>query len=328
MVEPMRRTALPGTDLTTSVLGYGCGALMARMDRAESVRCLEVAFDSGITHFDAARSYGYGEAESALGSFLAGKRDQVTVTTKLGIAPPRASTGLAAAKAVGRRVLALAPPLRRLARRGAAQLQSEGHFRVDEARASFETSLRELGVDHVDLLLLHECRPEDLDDDLLEFLRGCVAQGKVRHFGLATDPRSTRRILDEAEEYAQVVQLENSVVSPALDVIGEQPDRAVVSHSVLLEALGTVHAHVTATEERARLWSEAVGADCSQRTVLAGLMLADASWAGPATLALYSSRAPEHIRANAEQAESVAAEQVERFADLVAREIRPEPIPG
>ena len=43
---------------------------MARLGRRESVRLLEVAYDSGITHFDTARSYGYGEAESAVGEFL------------------------------------------------------------------------------------------------------------------------------------------------------------------------------------------------------------------------------------------------------------------
>jgi D-threo-aldose 1-dehydrogenase len=319
----MRQVTLPGTEVSTSVIGYGCGGLMARMRRPESVRCLEVALEAGITHFDVARSYGYGEAEGAVGSFLRGRRDRVTVTTKLGIAPPRRSAALAVGKEVARGILALAPPLRKWARDRAAGLASGGHFGVADARVSLETSLRELGTEYVDVLLLHECRPEDLArDELLAFLRDRVREGTVRAFGVATDPESTRRIVDERGEYANVVQLPRSVLLPAPAVL-PAAGRAVFSHSVLAEALDAVHAHVTASAERTRTWSEAVGADCSQRDVLAGLMLAEASWAGPGTVALFSSRTADHIRANAERADSVTADQVRALADLVAREVRP-----
>jgi aryl-alcohol dehydrogenase-like predicted oxidoreductase len=50
---------------------------------------LERAFALGITHFDVARAYGFGRAEGILGKFLRGRRDQVTVATKLGLQPPR-----------------------------------------------------------------------------------------------------------------------------------------------------------------------------------------------------------------------------------------------
>ncbi len=40
--------------------------LMGRAGRSESVRALKAAMDSGITFFDTARSYGYGESESLL----------------------------------------------------------------------------------------------------------------------------------------------------------------------------------------------------------------------------------------------------------------------
>lgn len=316
---------LAGTELATSAIGYGCGGLMARMGRAESVRCLEVAFDAGITHFDVARSYGYGEAEAAVGEFLRGRRDRVTVTTKLGIAPPRPSAALTAAKAVGRRVLAIAPPLRGLARERAAKLASRGHFGVAEARESLDTSLRELATDHVDLLLLHECAPEDLaGDDLLEFLHGAVAAGKVRHFGVATDQESTRRILDQAPDYAPVVQLCNSLLQPAADAIGEAPGVGVVSHSVLRDGLSAMLGRAAGAPERAAAWSDAIGADCSDPATVAGLLLARASWAGrDGAIALFSSRTEANIRADAAAADAVTADQARRFAELVEREIRP-----
>src|SRR5918997_1826870 len=62
---------VPGTDVRLPSYGYGCAALMARTSRAESVRLLEEAFDAGVTHFDVARSYGYGEAESQAGDVRA-----------------------------------------------------------------------------------------------------------------------------------------------------------------------------------------------------------------------------------------------------------------
>ena len=323
----MRTVTLAGTDVTTTVLGYGCGELMARTGRAESARCLRAALDAGVTHFDTARLYGYGEAEGVLGAVLEGRRDEVTITTKLGIAPPRRSRGLALAKAAARRVVAVAPALRRAVRRGASGLVSGGQFGVDEARASLETSLRELRTDHVDVLLLHECGPEDLTPELHDFLEERTRAGSVRHFGIATDLESSRRILEESPAFAQVVQVPNSVLAPALPHLGSLEGRALISHSVVGPALSEVHRHVTASSERRRAWSEAVGADCSSRPVLASLLLAHAVAARPGAMALFSSRDEDHIGANARSVDAFAPEQVERFGELAGRELDPAPVP-
>ena len=192
----MRAVALPGTELAPSRLAFGSAPLMARLGRRESVRLLEVAHDSGITHFDTARSYGYGEAESAVGDFLVGRRDGVTVATKLGIVPPRRSRARDAAKAVARVAVSRAPGLRsRLARRAQAMTEM-GRFDPGEARVSLETSLRELRVDGVDLLLLHEFRPADAQTEgLLDFLHDVLREGKAGSFGIATDQASTAAIV-------------------------------------------------------------------------------------------------------------------------------------
>ena len=100
----MRQVTLPGTNIKASSWGYGCASLMAQTSRAESVMLLETAFDAGVTYYDVARSYGYGEAESAVGDFLRGKRDQITLATKLGISPPAQTRSLAMAKSVVRRI--------------------------------------------------------------------------------------------------------------------------------------------------------------------------------------------------------------------------------
>ena len=274
---------------------------MARVGRRESVRLLEVAFEAGITHFDTARSYGYGEAESALGDFLPGRREQVTVATKLGLEPPRRSRGLAAAKSAARALVAVAPPLRAVARRGAATMVKQGRFAVPEARASLETSLRELRTDHVDLLLMHECEPDDLSDELLEYLNGAVTEGKVRAFGIATRPAPSRAIAAERPDFARVVQVENGMTAPTLAAAPELSRRGVVTHSALM-GLDDVAAHA------ADLGREAV----------AELMLAWAARSNPDGIVLFSSVVPDHIRRNAglDPTDEVG-DRAERLAALV-----------
>jgi aryl-alcohol dehydrogenase-like predicted oxidoreductase len=295
----MRRVNLPGAERTTSALGYGCSQLMARIPRAESIRLLEVAFDSGITHFDTARSYGYGEAESALGDFLRGRRDHVTVATKLGLEPPRRTRGLALAKSAARAAVAVAPPLRALARRGAATMVKEGRFAVPDARASLETSLRELGTGYVDLLLLHECEPDDLSDELLAYLQGCVDDGKVRAFGIATQPAASGAIAAQRPDFAGVVQIANGVTARTVDELPELWRNAVVTHSAL-----------------ARLDEVARRAPDLGRREVAELMLAWAALANPDGIVLFSSSEPGHIRRNAQL--SVGADQRARVEQLAA----------
>ena len=61
--------SLPGTPLTTTVIGFGCSNLFGGKTREEGLRLLEVAYDCGIRHFDVARYYGFGDAEGLLGEF-------------------------------------------------------------------------------------------------------------------------------------------------------------------------------------------------------------------------------------------------------------------
>lgn len=292
---------------------------MAKTGRTDSLRLLETAFEAGITHYDVARLYGYGEAESVVGNFLAGRpRDEVTVTTKLGIDPPRHSRRLAIGKALARRAVAVAPPLRRLARKRAEGLVKTGRFGPDEARLSLETSLRELKTDYVDFLLLHECTPEDISEDLLMFLRDAVSEGSIRSFGIATGPAATRAILTARKPAAQVVQLASGIPTHPLDAVPHLRGKAVITHSALGNSLDEIHGHLIQSRERATRWSEAVGTDCSDRRALGQLLLAWASLANSTGIVLFSSRNPATIKANAGVSLSPGLqEQVERLESLV-----------
>jgi len=298
----MRWVELPGSELRLSRLGFGTAGLMARLDRRASVRLLEVAHDSGITHFDTARAYGYGEAESALGDFLASRRGEVTVTTKLGMLPPRRSRALQGAKALGRAGARVLPALRPLLRRGAQSMAESGAFDPAAARASLETSLRELRVETVDLLLLHECRPADLETEgLLDFLEQAVAEGKVRAFGIGTDRASTAAIVASRPEFARIVQVRQTVADPALDL---PPGVGLITHSAVVPL-------VEGVSERARAegWS---------RETVGRLLLAGGLRANPAGAVLFSSTDEGRIRANAALADEPepSAEDLERLTRL------------
>src|SRR5690348_1908156 len=122
----------------SSALAFGCGSMLGRVGRRQSLRAIAQALDAGITHFDIARSYGYGEAEALLGEALKGaRRDRVVIATKLGLAPPRAASWLRPLKPLARALIAATPGLRGTIRRGLAQRAPAERFSPGEARASF-----------------------------------------------------------------------------------------------------------------------------------------------------------------------------------------------
>jgi D-threo-aldose 1-dehydrogenase len=292
---------------------------MARTGRRDSLRLLEVAFDAGITHFDVARSYGYGEAESAVGEFAATRRGAVTIATKLGVAPPARSRGMDLARA-GARVLARAvPPARRLMRRGAERMVTSGSFELEAARESLETSLRELRTDYVDLLLLHDCAPEDVTPELLEFLRGRVAAGQVRCYGIATGREAAREILATNEGEPLVVQAPFDPLE--LEAMAALPNGAgFIGHSVLGDGVERLQARLAGAAIEIEPWSGRLGADLSQRADLGRLLIRVAIAANPDGVFLFSSRDEGRIRANAAlgEADPGDAELPRRFADLLA----------
>jgi diketogulonate reductase-like aldo/keto reductase len=185
----MRTIALNGSGTRVSALGFGCSAMMGRVGRSASLAALAAAYDAGITFFDTARSYGYGESEALLGVFLQGRREAVVVSTKFGILPTPAGVWKRSLKPVARRLLKLAPGVRGAMQRQIAAQFSGGHFSVDALHASLETSLRALRTDYVDMLFLHEPPASVLQqEDLFATLERLVSAGKVRGFGIASSP--------------------------------------------------------------------------------------------------------------------------------------------
>ena len=185
----MQEIELGSSGLRAPQLGFGCSAILGRSGRAESLRALAAAWDQGIRFFDTARSYGYGESEALLGEFLEGRRDQAVIATKFGILAASQSGWKRLAKAMARKVLAVAPGARSMLQKGAASQFSQNQFTIPVLQLSIEQSLRKLRTDCVDLLFLHAAPRSVLEqDDLLEAMGRLVEAGKVKIAGLSAEP--------------------------------------------------------------------------------------------------------------------------------------------
>jgi aryl-alcohol dehydrogenase-like predicted oxidoreductase len=309
--------ALPGSGRVTTRLGFGGSGLMGGISERESLQLLETAFDAGIRHFDVAPAYGHGQAERCLGKFLRGRRNQVTVATKYGILPPAQSGLVEMARGVVRPALAKLPAVRKRVAQAAAGMRSSAMFSAEEARRSLERSLRELGVDAIDLWLLHEVTANNLDrSDLLPFLRDAQQRGLIGTYGVGAERERVNEVWEIHRDYCPVLQFE---WSPMEGDEPKFPGAFIIQHRAISGAFGLLRRFLQQDSDRCRQWSNAVDRDLSDSKLLAGVILQVALAANPDGMVLFSSRVPERIRANVKAAEEVGArERGQRFLDLLA----------
>ena len=166
----MRYKKFGNSDLETSVVGFG-GWPMGRghygsFDDNEVVRAVHASIDLGVTLFDTAAVYGFGEGEKLLGRAIEGRRDKIVLVSKAGI-----------------------------------PWDEDGTRIRDSSRESLEKSLNEsltrLQTDYLDLFLIHwpdESRPMSVPmEAFAEFQR----QGKIRYGGVSNfSPRQMSDCLD------------------------------------------------------------------------------------------------------------------------------------
>jgi aryl-alcohol dehydrogenase (NADP+) len=141
--------------LTVSRLALGAMLMGDKTPVDEAHRMLDRFVDAGGTLVDTADTYGSGTSERALAPWLARRRDDVVLATKVRFAtddPPGAG---------------LAP---------------------DRIRAACDASLRRLGVDVIDLYQVHAPDPDVPLEETLEALDGLVRAGKVRALGASNFP--------------------------------------------------------------------------------------------------------------------------------------------
>jgi aryl-alcohol dehydrogenase-like predicted oxidoreductase len=140
-------TKIADTELDVFPLCLGGNVFGRTADEQASFAVLDAYTEAGGNFIDTADGYAGGESEKIIGRWLArrGRRDDIVIATKVGMAGERAN------------------------------------LKAETIRAAAEDSLRRLGVDHVDLYYAHR---DDLGTPIEETLTAfdeLVRAGKVRH---------------------------------------------------------------------------------------------------------------------------------------------------
>jgi D-threo-aldose 1-dehydrogenase len=121
--------------------GGSIGGLYAPVSDEQAGQTLAAAWAAGIRAFDTAPHYGAGLSEQRIGDFLAGRRrDEFTVCTKVGRLLVPATGDVEGAEGFYG-----TPPLTRVR-----------DYSRDGVRRSLDASLQRLGLDRVDIALIHD----------------------------------------------------------------------------------------------------------------------------------------------------------------------------
>jgi len=293
---------------TTARVGFGTAGLLRIPGARRRQDTLAAALASGITHFDTAPLYGFGESERALGRFLRGRRGEVTLTTKFGLQASALAARLAVFQGAARRALELFPALRRAAVRNAGALATAPSFSLPAARASLEKSLRALRTDYVDYYLAHQASVTALpDEDLIGWLQDMKRAGKILAFGVATDFEWLPPVLERCPQLSEVVQFDSDLIRHNVATLDRDPER-------LLITFGFIGRTVAACRERLAAGTQPALAR-AEDDELGRLLLRAAVLANPRGIVLMQSRSPARIERNVRAAVCDAAD--ERVRGLV-----------
>ncbi len=138
-----------------SAIGLGClsfGGLFGATNRAESLACLDAAWEAGINFLDVANIYGNGLSEEVIGEWLRSRPHRPVIATKASI---------------------VSGPNRRVD-------NSPAHL-----RAELEGSLKRLGVERVDLFYMHRHEQARPIEEVAETMAALIREGKIGGYGLS-----------------------------------------------------------------------------------------------------------------------------------------------
>jgi D-threo-aldose 1-dehydrogenase len=185
MTLPTRRLGRTGLDVTTLGLGGApLGGLLDAVADDAAEGAVETAWAAGVRFVDTAPFYGFGRSERRIGDALRRhKRDDYVLSTKAGrllapdAHPPGAENGWV-------------DPL---------PFRPVYDYSHDGVRRSFEDSLQRLGLDRIDILLLHDIGRFTHDEEAhrvhfeaamtggLRALQALKAEGLIRAYGIGVN---------------------------------------------------------------------------------------------------------------------------------------------
>ncbi len=139
-------------------------------DVAEATRLVDICLDAGVNLFDTADVYSDGLSETILGKAVAGRRENVLISTKA--------------------TFRMGP--------GPNDLGSSRHHLI----TACEASLRRLGTDYIDIYHLHGFDALTPIEEVLSTLNNLVASGKVRYIACSNfSGWHLMKSLDVADRY-------------------------------------------------------------------------------------------------------------------------------
>ena len=148
-METRRIGGEAGFEIT--VVGLGCNAFGRRIDQEATTKVINGALDAGITFFDTAEGYGNGLSEEYIGNSLKGRRDKVTLATKVGY--------------------------------NMLHVDGKGKGSQENIRIAIDLSLDKLNTDFIDLYQIHRPDPTTPIEETLGVFNDLRDEGKIRLFG-------------------------------------------------------------------------------------------------------------------------------------------------
>ena len=175
------RQGLEATEIGFGAMGISVGYGAA--DPSGGADAIRRAYELGVTLFDTAEMYGWGENEQIVGASVAPFRDEVIIATKFGFT-----------RKFGR------------------------DSRPEHIHEVAENSLRLLGTDHIDLLYQHRTDPAVPIEDVAGAVKELIEAGKVRYFGLSEAGEQTIRRA-HAVQPVSALQTEYSLFEREVEVL-------------------------------------------------------------------------------------------------------------
>lgn len=168
IVAQISKQLLGKTEIELTKLGFGgapIGDLFEKVPQKQAEMTVQTAWNAGIRYFDTSPFYGYGKSELRLGYFLREKsRDEFVISTKVG------------------RVFKAARNLKTFDPGGwIGGLPFNFHFdySYDGIMRSWEDSLTRMGLNSVDLLLIHDLDSffHDSEERFSAYLKQLITSG-------------------------------------------------------------------------------------------------------------------------------------------------------
>ncbi len=173
----MQQRILGNSGLEVSAVGFGCMGLNYHRgpapDRGEMIALVRAAVERGVTFFDTAEVYGPFTNEELVGEALAPFGKGVVIATKFGAdLGPQGSGG--------------------------------PDSRPERIRQVAEDSLKRLRVEAIELFYQHRVDPDVPIEEVAGAVKGLIAQGKVKRFGLCEAGAATIRRAHAVQPVAAV----------------------------------------------------------------------------------------------------------------------------